>query len=279
MGLFNRKPKGDEEAEPQGARQPAHDRAVPPQTFVPTALSVHADLLPREFIEERQDAKVLRLAGIGVAGLLAIGLLASLGTGAVAFSSNRALGQEQDRAAQLAQEKTKYADASSIAGQISDQQSAQTIALFAETNWKRVTDEFNASLPGGANVSTLTLDEKLAPGASSSTSSSTNENTDPLVTPFVIQVSYEVKSGNYLASADLIDALAAHVTGFQRATTPTITYDTSARQYTATGTVSIDVAAVGTDRAQAIDESTRQQLLDQLAKAAEDPSNTASGGK
>jgi hypothetical protein len=119
MGLFNRKPKGDEEAEPQGARQPAHDRAVPPQTFVPTALSVHADLLPREFIEERQDAKVLRLAGIGVAGLLAIGLLASLGTGAVAFSSNRALGQEQDRAAQLAQEKTKYADASSIAGQIS----------------------------------------------------------------------------------------------------------------------------------------------------------------
>ncbi|MGO2654707.1 MAG: type IV pilus assembly protein PilM [Pseudoclavibacter sp.] len=268
LGGADAKEQGD-----KGRRKPAHDRDSAPQAFVPASLAVHADLLPVEFVAERNDAKVLRMATIVVIGLLAIGLLASVGTAVVAKTAEASLAAEQERTVQLATEKAKYAEATDVLSDISDAQNAQAIALFAETKWLRITDEFQASLPGGMSITKLTLTEPLAPGGTAESSSSSTE-TDPLAVSSVITVEYEVQSGSVNGGADLIDALPNHVTGLTRATNPTSSYDESAKVYTFSGTASLDITAIGTDRAQAVDEATLQQLRDALESAAKSGATT-----
>lgn len=261
-------------------RNAAHDREHAPQNIVIAPLSIHANLLPAEFYQARREAKVLGYLVLGVILLAVLGVLASAGTYVMAQGTAAQLSTEQQRGAQIRSQESKYAVVTSTNSEITLAKAAQQIAVSDESDLARISDQFWTGMPAKTGLTSLEISEPALDAKSSSTSGGTSSSTtpDPLGSDgSVVTISFTVTNGAFVQAADIIDGLSRSLTGYQQARVTSIASSTSGGGYTYTGAVVLDIQAVGTDRAGAVDAQQLKADRDQLSKSGLATLSTGSG--
>lgn len=241
----------------------------------PAPVAAGVNLLPQEYYNGLKERRTLRLLALGVVGLLLVGAASSV---AVAMSANEAKAElvaEQQRGAELRAERTQYSEVTEVNAELETARAAQAIALYAEVDWAKITREFTNALPDGADATTLNLGQRLSPGIGGAGLTDTGE-ANPLSALSVILVEYRITASSAEAGARLLDRLASRMTGYEWATQTSASSDKEGG-FAFTGILRLGMDAVGTRRAEAIDEATLTALRESLAQASVDETATTGG--
>lgn len=233
------------------------------------------NLLPQEYYNGLKERRVLRLLGLMVVGLLLIGIAGAVGVGMLAASAKAELAAEQQRGTQLREERAQYGELTQVLAELDTARGAQAIALYAEIDWARVSEEFESSLPGGATTLSLNLGQRLSPGLGSPGITEGSE-ANPLSSLNVAFMEYQIQSTDLNAGPALLDRMESRLTGHVWGYQTSVTRDDDGI-YTFSGIVRLGPDVVGTSRAKAIDEGLLEGLRASLEQASPDESLTSRG--
>lgn len=126
-------------------------------------------LLPRE-VGEGQKTRALRrrlLAGLAVVVLLAI--LGTVGATFALFTANAQLASEQSRSTLLATSRAKYGDVTKLQSQVDQIVTSQPLADAGEILWAPYLKQIQASLPAGTTITAFTASTGTAATATATT--------------------------------------------------------------------------------------------------------------
>ena len=113
-------------------------------------------LLPRE-VGEGQKTRALRrrlLAGLAV--IVVVAILATVGATFALFAANAQLANEQSRSALLAASRAKYGDVTKLQNEVDQIVTSQPLADAGEILWAPYVQEIQSSLPAGTTITALT---------------------------------------------------------------------------------------------------------------------------
>lgn len=250
---------------------PAKKSKTSTQRTQPPALSLggpRVDLLPPIVEVRRKQKATLRLLMLGLVGIAAIAVVASLAVWLLATGAERGLADEQARTVTLLQEQNRYTDVIAVKSQLGDYDNAQMAALYADTDWARLMRELDAALPAGVAIESesitvkgLGADDAAAAGA---------EGAVAIDAPGVIEILFSATAPTFDSPTPLLNALAS-MTGYVSATVSAVS-NTGDEGYTITGAVQLDASALGgTARTGSLDADELQTLHDALMSAATTP--------
>lgn len=229
--------------------------------------SPRVDLLPPIVEVRRKQNATLRLLMLGLAGVAAIAVVASLAVWILATAAQQSLVDEQARTAQLLQEQSKYSEVTAVKSQLADYDNAQVAALYAETDWARLMRELDAALP--ADVA-LTSESITIKGLAADAAAPGAEATVTIDTPGVIEILFSATAPTFASPTPLLNGLQG-LTGYASANVSAVS-NTGEDGFTITGAVQLDAAALGgTARAGALDADTLNELRAALMLAATAP--------
>ena len=136
--------------------------------------------------------------------------------------------------------------------------------------------EFERALPGeGSRLTELNLAQRLSPGVGSGGyTDSSDEN--PLSTLSPLYLEYRFESDTEQAGSQLLDRLVTEMTGYEWAT-QTTAQRRGENDYAFAGWIRLGMPAVGTKRAESIDEDTLAALHEAFANAAIDRNASSRG--
>jgi Tfp pilus assembly protein PilN len=180
-------------------------------------------LLPRE-VREGQKARALRrrlLVGLAIAVVAAI--LATVGVTFTLATANAQLANEQSRSALLAASRAKFADVTTLQGQVDQITAVQPVAAGNEILWTPYLESIKATLPAETTISAFTA--QLVDAAAGVAAS-----TDPLAPKHVAAVKITADSPQQPIS-DWLDSL-AKVKGVVAAMPGSVTLVAETKHYT-----------------------------------------------
>lgn len=235
-----------------------------------------ANLLPKEYYNSIKERKILRLMWLLVIGVLLIGVAGTAGAAYAAQQAKSELTAEQERGAKLRAERAQYSELTEVLGELDTARAAQAIALYAEADWQKLSGEFDKAMTATeAQLISLNLGQRLAPRVSSGGFSDTSE-ANPLSQLTPVFVEYQVESAKADAGDKLLDKLADEITGFEWAA-QTSAKRGSGGEYTFAGVIRLGMPAIGTARAEAVDETLLADMRDSFEQASADRDASALG--
>lgn len=225
------------------------------------------DLLPPIVEVRRKQNATLRLLMLGLAGIAAIAIVASLAVWLLATGAERGLADEQLRTTQLLQEQNKYTDVIAVKSQLLDYDNAQIAALYAETDWARLMRELDAALPAGVALESESITIK---GLSTDAAAAGAEGMVTIDAPGVIEILFSAKAPTFDSPTPLLNSL-QNLTGYVSASVSAVS-NTGDEGYTITGAVQLDANALGgTARTGSLDAEALKELHDALMLASTAP--------
>jgi Tfp pilus assembly protein PilN len=180
-------------------------------------------LLPKE-VGDGQKSRALRrrlLAGLAIVIVLAI--LATVGATFALFTANAQLANEQSRSSLLALSRAKYGDVTTLQGQVDQITSAQPIAATDEILWAPYLESIKATLPAGTTITAFTAETAVPAVAPTAT-------TDTLTPAHIADVKITADSPQQPIS-DWLDNL-AKMKGFVAAMPGSVTLVEESGHYT-----------------------------------------------
>lgn len=248
-------------------KQKAQKAEVQPLASLPTG-GPRVDLLPPIVEVRRKQNATLRLLMLGLVGVAAIAVVASVAMWLLATAAAQGLAAEQSRTATLLQEQNTYSEVIGVKSKLGDYDSAQMAALYADTDWARIMRELDAALPAGVAIESESITIKGLSTESAEVASADGSVTiDP---PGVIEILFSAKAPAFGSPTALLDAL-SRMTGYVSANVSAVS-NTGEEGYTITGAVQLGGAALGgTARVGALDAEQVKSLQDALMAAATTP--------
>lgn len=262
-------PVDDGSAKKKGtkASKPVKDAA--PQSAPRLVGGPRVDLLPPIVEVRRKQNATLRLLMLGLVGVAAIAIVASLAMWLLATTAERGLADEQARTATLLQEQNTYADVIAVKSQLGDYGSAQIAALYADTDWSRLMRELDAALPAGVALQSESIRVKGV-ATDPTPDGAGAEGAVAIDAPGVIEILFSATAPSFDSPTPLLNALAG-MTGYVSANVSAVS-NTGDEGYTITGAVQLDARALGgTARIGSLDPVELKTLQDALMTAATVP--------
>lgn len=225
------------------------------------------DLLPPIVEVRRKQNATLRLLMLGLVGIAAIAVVASIAVWVLATVAERGLADEQARTTTLLQEQNTFSDIISVKSQLGDYDQARLAALYADTDWPRIMRELDAALPAGVAITSESITIK---GLGADNAAATTEGAVAIDAPGVIEVLFAATAPTFDSPTPLLNALAG-LTGYVSANVSAVS-NTGEHGYTITGAVQLDARALGgTPRVGTLDADQLKTLQDALMAAATAP--------
>jgi Tfp pilus assembly protein PilN len=193
------------------------------------------DLLPPEIYRERAATVIRRRLLIGVFGVIAIVIVGTGASTALAMQAQSQLADEQARTASLLAEQTKYIEVRSVQANVTLVQAAQQVGVSTEIDWKKYLENVQATLPRTVTIDTVTID-------SASPVAIYTQPTAPLQGARVATITFSAKSTALPDVPTWLDALAT-LPGFADALPGSVTLDTGSNTYTVAITMHVNGAA------------------------------------
>lgn len=226
------------------------------------------DLLPPIVEVRRKQNATLRLLMLGLVGVAAIAVVASVAMWLLATAAEQGLAAEQSRTATLLQEQNTYSEVIGVKSKLGDYDSAQMAALYADTDWARIMRELDAALPAGVAIESESI---MIKGLSTESAEVASADGSITIDPAgVIEILFSAKAPAFGSPTALLDAL-SRMTGYVSANVSAVS-NTGEEGYTITGAVQLGGAALGgTARVGALDAEQVKSLQDALMAAATTP--------
>lgn len=226
------------------------------------------DLLPPIVEVRRKQNATLRLLMLGLVGIAAIAIVASLAVWVLATVAERGLADEQARTATLLQEQNTFTDVIAVKSQLGDYDQARMAALYADTDWARIMRELDAAMPAGVSIESesITIKGLISDNAAAPTA----DGSVAIDAPGVIEILFSATAPTFDSPTPLLNALAG-LTGYVSANVSAVS-NTGEQGYTINGGVQLDARALGgTARTGTLDADELKALQDALMTAATAP--------
>ncbi|ANP73946.1 hypothetical protein [Cryobacterium arcticum] len=192
------------------------------------------DLLPPEVHRQRRAKVVRRHLGLGVIGTIAIVVVATGASVALAMLAQSQLETEQALTVVLAKQQADYAEVRIVQGEVALATAAQQVGVSTEIDWKKYLEGVQAVLPASVTISTVAID-------SATPLAVYTQSTAPLQGDRVATVSFTAKTSALPDVPTWMNSLAT-LPGYADALPATVTRSESG-VYTATITMHVNDAA------------------------------------
>ncbi len=256
---------------PTAARRSEKPDAAAPRPSPLAGAGPRVDLMPPVVEVRRKQNATLRLLTLGLVGVVAIAVVASLAVWMLATGAESALADEQDRTAGLLAEQATYSELIDVKAKLADYEYVDLAALYAEADWSRIMRELDAALPAGVSLSTEGISVK---GLTADTSTSSDANSVAIDAPGVIQVDFAASAPAFDSPTPLLNGL-EKMTGYISADVSAVS-NSANDGYVITGSVRLGAAALGgTARVAALDPERLKALQDALVEVATAPPTAA----
>ena len=116
------------------------------------------DLLPPEVKKDRAAKVVRRRLGLGVIGVLAIMIVGTGASVALALQAQGQLAAEQELTPALVAEQGKYVEVRSVQREVDLVQAAQQVGVSTEIDWKQYLESVQAILPASVTIEAVAVD-------------------------------------------------------------------------------------------------------------------------
>jgi Tfp pilus assembly protein PilN len=116
------------------------------------------DLLPPEVKKDRAAKAVRRQLGLAVIGVVALMIVGTGASFAVAMQAQALLASEEARTPALLQEQGKYAEVRQVQREVGLIEAAQQVAVSTEIDWKKYLESVQAILPESVTIKTVAVD-------------------------------------------------------------------------------------------------------------------------
>ncbi|MES2093719.1 MAG: hypothetical protein V4531_07900 [Actinomycetota bacterium] len=113
-------------------------------------------LLPREVGEGQRSRALRRRLLLGLATVVILAILATVGATFTLVTANSQLANEQSRSSLLAASRAKYSDVTKLQGQVDQILTSQTAAATTEILWAPYIESIKATLPAGTTITAFT---------------------------------------------------------------------------------------------------------------------------
>ncbi|TFD86477.1 hypothetical protein E3T61_16355 [Cryobacterium lactosi] len=116
------------------------------------------DLLPPEVHRQRQAKAVRRRLGLGVIGVVAITIVGTGASVALAITAQTQLASQQALTSGLISDQGQYMEVRIVQGEVDLVTAAQQVGVSTEINWKQYLEGVQAILPPSVTISTVAVD-------------------------------------------------------------------------------------------------------------------------
>ncbi len=226
------------------------------------------DLLPPIVEARRKQNATLRLLMLGLVGIAAIAVVASIAVWVLATVAERGLADERARTATLLQQQNTFTDVIAVKAQLGDYDEARMAALYSDTDWARIMRQFDAALPAGVAIRSESITVK---GLSTENAAGVDaEGAVSIDIPGVVEIVFSATAPTFDSPTPLLNGFTG-ITGYVSANVSAVS-NTGAEGYTITGAVQLDARALGgTARTGTLDADDLKALQDALMAAATAP--------
>lgn len=242
----------------------------------PKDWNFRAELIPRSVVRRNKDRVVRNvMIYVDIAVVILCVLVSVLMMGLV-HNAEKHITDAQNQYQALVQQKKQYQDVEDTLNAVSDEQMVSIGVLYNEVDWKKVAEQFNASLPDNGKYNTVNMSEYQLVGSGAKTSGSTNGTV--WSSGGVITVNFTVADPDFIKAQDFIEKYKT-IDGYIDGSVTSITGGEG--QYTYTGSVTLHLITTKDDGSEVRNTTARgdssagvedanRQLLSQLRQQLED---------
>ena len=242
----------------------------------PKDWNFRTELIPRSVVRRNKD-RVVRNAMIYVdIAVVILCVLVTILMMGIVKHAEKGITDAQNQYQALVQQKKQYQDVEDTLNAVSDEQMVSIGVLYNEVDWKKVAEQFNASLPDNGTYNTIDMSEYQLVGSGSQTSGSTNSSV--WSSGGVITVNFTVADPDFIKAQDFIEKY-KNIDGYVDGSVASITGGDG--KYTYTGSVTLHLITTKDDGSEVKNTTARgdssagvedanRQLIAQLREPLED---------
>ncbi|MEJ3404467.1 hypothetical protein WDJ51_06960 [Rathayibacter sp. YIM 133350] len=192
-------------------------------------------LLPVEVLKARNAKAIRRRLRLGVIGVAAVVVLATILATAFAIQAQMQLTAAQERTTDLLAQQATFSDVRQVQQQVELTRAAQQVGGSTEVDWKAYLESVRSTLPGSVTITSVDVD-------SASPMAVYSQPTEPLQGARIATLSFSAESSTLPDVPTWLTSL-AQLPGFADALPDSVTLDETSGVYTVAITMHVNDAA------------------------------------